>query len=555
MNDYLGASHEAIYGMVKKGQPAQARAWAGKVSAVSRKIGVSVADLRQQLAELPDTWADGSGSVLLTADLGAVIDYLETLSEYLAGQPGSYADLVAEASADLAASQPPAVLPPPPVVTNTDYYSDRALVSRAVEDPMIKNEALAAIDQQIAQNNADRLQAGETATNLDNQYRTAIARLTPPPAPPPIVLDAGSAGGVEPVTAVAPVDEQGVSRPGVGPGPRVVSGWSAPSAPGSTDAYPGAGVYPSTGGYVPAAPAVGGALPGSGLSPIDWGGNGNSPGTDPGTTGSGLPGVGVRPFDSASVDPAVWDRAPHAGVVNVDGPGSANPDAVGDSYLGHAPATVGRAFDPVTGSVVTAGPAMFGAAGTDGGAGWGTAAGVAGIGALAAGAAYLSRSGGIGLTSPAGAGGIGGAGVGPAGINGITAGGNPGVAGPGGGSGSGMGGYGPGSAGARGMVPGAANGAANGMVQNGQIGQAGRAGGGTGAAGVGRPMAPGAVIGGGETGGYRVTWLVEDRDLYRTGPTVRPVIDGTDADQPTAHLPTPSVQERPEVNEPGQENG
>ena len=84
----------------------------------------------------------------------------------------------------------------------------------------------------------------------------------------------------------------------------------------------------------------------------------------------------------------------------VDGPGSANPDAVGDSYLGHAPATVGRAFDPVTGSVVTAGPAMFGAAGTDGGAGWGTAAGVAGIGALAAGAAYLSRSGGIGLTSP-----------------------------------------------------------------------------------------------------------------------------------------------------------
>ena len=95
MNDYLGASHEAIYGMVKKGQPAQARAWAGKVSAVSRKIGVSVADLRQQLAELPDTWADGSGSVLLTADLGAVIDYLETLSEYLAGQPGSYADLVA----------------------------------------------------------------------------------------------------------------------------------------------------------------------------------------------------------------------------------------------------------------------------------------------------------------------------------------------------------------------------------------------------------------------------------------------------------------------------
>jgi len=45
-----------------------------------------------------------------------------------------------------------------------------------------------------------------------------------------------------------------------------------------------------------------------------------------------------------------------------------------------------------------------------------------------------------------------------------------------------------------------------------------------------------------------VTWLVEDRDLYRTGPTVRPVIDGQDADQ----LPTPSVQERPE--DPGPEH-
>ena len=550
MNDYVGTSHEAIYCMVKKGQPAQAQAWAGKVSAVSRKIGVSVADLRQQLADLPDAWSDGSGSVLLTANLAAVTDYLETLSEHLAGQPGSYADLVADASADLAASQPPAVLPPPPVVTNTDYYSDRALVSRAVEDPMIKTEALAAIDLQIAQNNADRLQAGQTATNLDNHYRTAIARLTPPPAPPPIVLDAGSAGGVGPVTAVEPVDEQGISRPVGAVGPRGVSGWSSPTSAGSTV------VSPSAGGYVPASPGVTGALPGSGLSPIDWGGNGNSPGTDPGTTGSGSPGGGVRPYDPATVDPAVWNRPHDVGVVNVDGPGSTAPGAAGDSYLGHTPSTVGRGFDPVTGSVVTAGPAMFGATGTDGGAGWGTAAGVAGIGALAAGAAYLSRSGGIGLTSPAGAGGIGGAGVGPGGINGITAGGaggNAGVTGSsGGGTGSGAGGYGAGSAGARGMVPGAANGmvpgSANGVVQNGQIGQAGRAVGGTGAAGVGRPMAPGSVIGGGETGGYRVTWLVEDRDLYRTGPTVRPVIDGQDADQ----LPTPSVQERPE--DPGPEH-
>ena len=95
MNDYVGTSHEAITAWSRRGQPGQAQAWAGKVSAVSRKIGVSVADLRQQWPTCLTTWSDGSGR---SADgkPRAVTDYLETLSEHLAGQPGSYADLVAE---------------------------------------------------------------------------------------------------------------------------------------------------------------------------------------------------------------------------------------------------------------------------------------------------------------------------------------------------------------------------------------------------------------------------------------------------------------------------
>ena len=62
------------------------------------------------------------------------------------------------------------------------------------------------------------------------------------------------------------------------------------------------------------------------------------------------------------------------------------------------------------------------------------------------------------------------------------------------------------------------------MVQGGQIGQSGRLGTGSAGYGSGRPVAPGSSIGGGQQDS-RVTWLVEDRDLYGIGPSVAAVIE------------------------------
>ena len=61
------------------------------------------------------------------------------------------------------------------------------------------------------------------------------------------------------------------------------------------------------------------------------------------------------------------------------------------------------------------------------------------------------------------------------------------------------------------------------LVKGGQIGQAGLPQSGTAGVGIGHAGAPGAGIGGEH--GYRVTWLVEDRDLYGRGPSVKPVIE------------------------------
>jgi len=63
----------------------------------------------------------------------------------------------------------------------------------------------------------------------------------------------------------------------------------------------------------------------------------------------------------------------------------------------------------------------------------------------------------------------------------------------------------------------------NSMIQGGQIGLSGRPLPGSAGYLPGGPAAAGSAIGGAHA--YRVTWLVEDRDLYGVGPTVAPVIE------------------------------
>jgi hypothetical protein len=531
MNDYLGTSHEAIYDMVQLGEPGQSHGWARDVSDISRELGTQIADLREQCARIASVWSDGVGSVRLTADLGAVIEYLQVLADGMSGQSASYANLTVQAAADLAAAQPPSVLPPPPVVSTVDLNAEARQITAASVAPGVKEAEVAQLTREIAANQAARIKAGETATRLDNEYRTALARLTPPPEPPPIVLDAASAGGApDPALPTKPVAAESLS-PG-GSVPRVgaaVGGWSV-------DRYLPGGPTAATPVSAPSGVSPGAGLPGAAAGPTGPAGNPGTGGVTDSTGGVISAGVlaggsSVLGSSRPGVDPAtlhngIWAGSAAAGI------GSGARDLAGQpaaaQFAGSAGSRSGARFDPVTGSAITAGPARFDAAGTADGSGWETAAGVGGIAALAAGAAMLTRGGSGAVTAAGLSGGFGPGGVGSPG-GGVGG-------GPGGVGGSAMGGpggagYGPGTgsatAGSARMMGGAPGVGPNSMVQGGQIGQAGRAVSGAAGSGTGRPVAPGSGIGGEH--GYRVTWLVEDRDLYGRGPSVKSVIDAPPA--------------------------
>ncbi|MET0864033.1 MAG: hypothetical protein ABWZ98_06840 [Nakamurella sp.] len=572
MNDYAGTSHEAIYAMVKAGQPGQVNSYAGKVNGIRNRLGAHIAGLREQLAQLPMVWSDGAGSERLTGDLTAISEYLDVLANGLSGQPSSYSNLVTQAAADLSAALPPAVLPPPPPpgsdsssLQSEKHESMMAMGLNPAITPGQTEVVAASYDAKIAQAEQARQLAGETATTLDNSYRTLLARLTPPAEPPATVAEAASTSPVAPPAGTGPAGDPaamaGLAGGGTGTGggsvddfptgaatPATLVSWAPVSAgsglTGAVVAVPAAGQSEIPGfvgsgsvgsGSVGAGSANGGQLTGSWLDP-------HAVGADAVGTGSGVGWddplrSGLR-TDPSAVTGGVWDASGSvlggAQVQQAAGGSAGFPD--------------GHDFDPISGEPVTTGAAAFPAANAGGGSSWETVAGAAGLAALAGGALYLARggvgaanAGGLGAAGLAGLSGQAGGGMGPTGmpVTGYGAGG-AGTGGVGGGSmgssGAGGAGYGPGvpgSAGSAGSANGAsaagvrgAMGGANGsnsMVQGGQIGQAGRPTTGTAGYGAGRPAAPGSVIGGQQD--HRVTWLVEDRDLYGIGPSVAAVIE------------------------------
>jgi hypothetical protein len=561
VNDYLGTSHEAIYNMVQKGEPGQSNRWATDVSGIGRDLGTQIASLREQCALIETAWSDGVGSVRLTADLGAVIDYLQVLADGLSGQSASYSNLTVQAAADLAAAQPPSALPPPPVATPTlDLSASIQQINGSPVDLAVAQQQVAELERVKAANHAAWLKAGETATTLDNEYRTAIARLTPPPEPPSIVLDAATAdGAVDPRAATESAAGVGVSAGGSGQHPATggsVSGWSVDrylpagtsggsvgqAVPSGTSVNPGQPLGSAAVGSAAAGSGAAGSA-GSGVVPADLTGANNAAAwtggglMSAGTLSGGTSALGLsRPrVDPANLHGGIWDGSGAAGAAGLGTGGSAAGRLANGSLVGSGTAPDGTGFDPVTGSAISAGSGRFDAAPVGAGSGWETAAGVGGIAALVAGAVALSRGGAGAVTAAGLSGGFGagpgGAGPSTGGVSGSGAGsGAGGVTGPGVG-GPGATGNGTGYAGGANTAAGAARGfgaglpgtGSNSMVRGGQIGQSGRGVSGAAGAAAGRPGAPGSGIGGEH--GYRVTWLVEDRDLYGRGPSVKPVID------------------------------
>ena len=564
MNDYAATSHEAIYAMVKAGRPGQVNGYAAAVNDIRNQLGGHIAGLREQLEQLPSVWSDGAGSERLTTDLGAVSNYLEVLADGLSGQSSSYADLVTQAAADLTAAQPPAVLPPPPPpgldvgsLQSDKHMSVMAVGMNPAAPPgqlqMVEANYDARIDAAVA---AQQL-AGQTATTLDNKYRTVLARLTPPPEPPATVTEAAGTSPVAPAVDSGSADDRtgsgGINGGGglsTGDGVFATGGSGSGSTAGAfpSNATPagataaGWSTAPSAAPGAAGAAAAGSTIAGgwlaSGAAGPTTGGVGSTDGVLQAGAGGFQASTGAIPPTGLRTDGSVltgggWD-------VSGAAVGSAQAAHLqpGSALFGQPGHAGSQAFDPITGAPVTSAGGQSAAGAAGGGPSWETLAGAGGLAALAGGVLYLAR-GGVGQAGALGAAGLAG---GPAGAGGVGSGGFAGTgmggAGMGGGAGSpaGVGSGGAGSAaggsasaanssaagGARGMLPGSAG--SNSMVQGGQIGQAGRPTPGTAGYGAGRPAAPGSVIGDGQQD-HRVTWLVEDRDLYGIGPSVAAVIE------------------------------
>jgi len=175
MNDYADHAHARIDAMLWAGDPTHTAEWADRARVIGRSLAVAAGRLRAVIARVPAAWSDGPASDRMIADLTVVAGHLEQVADLLTGQPASCAGLVSDAVTALAAAQGPAPL--------------QASVGSGLGDI-----GLGRTDGRIILLDAPRLAAGERATQLDDRYRTALARLPPPPGAPREVLDAAGIG-------------------------------------------------------------------------------------------------------------------------------------------------------------------------------------------------------------------------------------------------------------------------------------------------------------------------------------------------------------------------
>jgi len=570
VNDYIGDSHEDIYRIVTLGQPRQLSNWAAGITGIRRELVPPTQELRDLLATVPETWSDGSGSERFSADLAAVVEYLEILGDGLSGLPASYSDLIGQAGSDLEAAQKPAALPPPPSpgLDTASLESDHALSHRVIADPVIRAQSDAAYTTKIAQAEAARLLAGATATTLDDHYRTVAARLTAPPTPPAVVLEAAGLGATVPESGADSDRPESMLRGGSDSGRALTGPSSGPYSPAVGDPaveIAERAITPGGSGWagISSVAAIS-VLPVRDRPDVAWvslagGVLAGAAGSVPRPAGDSAVLAGGNREDSAGPPPA---RIEHP---SGKGPGS-------NAFAG-PPVLVGRGSDPVTVAAITAGPGLSLTAPIGSGSSGQTVSGVEGFAVSAGGAAFLARGGsgsgaaargagvnanglkglGVGVdesaatrfspsgVSPTGVNpsGVNPSGVNPSGVNGAAVQGgttgtvsSKGLPANRGGAGFGRSAVVDASGGGVAEVEGSTkersagttgvSDSSNSLVQGGPAGPAARPAPAALGYAAGRPAVPGSVIGGAST--FRVTWLVEDRDLYAAPPSVAPVI-------------------------------
>ncbi len=498
--NFDGMTHEVIYQVVKAGAPTTVNVAATQLADLNTTISGHLDTLDKLSTSMADAWPDDNGQNFRST-LSHTISYLRELqATHVVAASSSITQVLSASHEKLSHTQATIPVPPAvPVATQEKIFNKHVAANG---DAM--NAGTAAESQRIAAGKAADAKAVLLAKSLANTYLSEKAKLTTPPAAPKGPAHNGSGTGSTPGGSNSTSSSQPMSNYSATPG---TGGSAAGLVGGGTS---GGGSY-GTGSDHPATfvPVHGGT---DGQGGSGWGTGTGSGGTGDGTGSQGSTSGGTL------LDP--------------NGSGGALYDANGN-LIG------GTGFD---GSA-----AGFGSGGAPGGGGvdfgtgaFGTgASGVVGGGLLAAGviAARKEAAQRAGqraallrqelLSEELGANGAGGAGALSASQlaainaqrNGILAAGQQAGL---------MNGERTMLASQSGLLR--ANAAmtaqeqaqlaANQRMVPGQLG-ATRATATAGGARTGMPFAGGGVVGGAE----RVTWLVEDRDLFSADPGVRPVIE------------------------------
>lgn len=508
-----GMSHEHIYEVVRAGTPATVSTAAAQLTDLSTTISGHLDALDQLSASMTDAWPDQNGQNF-RATLAHTVGYLRDLQATHVVVASSSITQVMSASHEKLASTL-ATMPPPPAVPVADQEASLAKQVTANHDAM--NTGMAAESQRIAAAKADDAKAVALAKSLANTYLVEKAKLTAPPAAPKGRTGTGTGSSAPVGTSTSSSSSQ------------AMSGYHSATSDGAASA-----------GFVAGGSAVGldgtaGGHPAS-FTPVHGG-------------GTAVLGAGLGHGSGASV---VGNPGVAGGHLGAGGPGSAlvDPSANGAAlYDAHGNLVGATAFDPASAGNFSA-PSSTGAGGASavggvlgGGSGFGAdgALGVTAVGGgLAAAGIVAARRAAAQRASEQtallkaelseeelAAGGGGGGGLSPSQLAAINAQRNGILTAAGERSGllssdrAMLAAQQRTSFGANAVLTAEeeAQLTAGQRMVPGQLG--GTPATGSAAPRTGMPFAGAGVVGGAE----RVTWLVEDRDLFSADPGVRAVVD------------------------------
>jgi hypothetical protein len=513
--DFAGMTHEAIYAAVQEGAPGTVSGAAAQLAGLNKKITDHLDSLDKLATSMVEAWPDENGQNFRST-LGHTINYLRELqANHVVAASSSITQVMSASHEKLSHTQ--STIPTPPAVPVA--AQEKTFNTHLTERDGAMSTGLAAESQHIAAAKADDAKAVLLAKSLANTYLAEKAKLTAPPAAPKGPAGNGSGKSV----AVGNGSSTSSSH--------AMAGYQAATGDGGSAVLVGSGT--STGGK------DGHPTDGSTFVPVHPGGDTGSAGGY--GSGSGYGGSG---YDGSGYGATGLDGQP---VANVHGGSLLDPTAGGPIYDAHGNLIGGAGFDGSGGygagggdsnGGVPVGGVLDGSQGSGSGFGGGTL-GVTAIGGglTAAGiiaarrqaaqraseqAALLSEE----QLAAGGGGAGGGGGLSPSQLAAINAQRNGILS----------------TAERAGLLTNdrslltqqrnlvnanaaltaeeEAQLAAGQRVVPGQLGGTAA----TGAAGVprtGMPFAGGGVVGGAE----RVTWLVEDRDLFSADPGVRAIIE------------------------------